>query len=67
MALDCTIVPVALPVRAPPEIAWPVQGAVVLNMTLAINHRPGRCMAFLSGSACKAGRLPACFFLLVLS
>lgn len=27
------------------QIAWSVVGAVVLNMTLAINHRPGRYMA----------------------
>ena len=27
------------------QIAWSVLGAVVLNMTLAINHRPGRYMA----------------------
>jgi hypothetical protein len=27
------------------QIIWSVVGAVVLNMTLAINHRPGRYMA----------------------
>lgn len=45
MALDCAIVLAAFSVRAPPQIAWSVLGAVVLNMTLAINHRPGRYMA----------------------
>ena len=45
MALDCAIVLAAFSVRAPSQIAWSVLGAVVLNMTLAINHRPGRYMA----------------------
>ncbi|MGS5085509.1 YitT family protein [Hydrogenophaga sp. A37] len=45
MALDCAIVLAAFSVRAPLQIAWSVLGAVVLNMTLAINHRPGRYMA----------------------
>lgn len=45
MALDCAIVLAAFSVRAPQQIAWSVLGAVVLNMTLAINHRPGRYMA----------------------
>ena len=45
MALDCAIVVAAFSVRAPSQIAWSVLGAVVLNMALAINHRPGRYMA----------------------
>jgi uncharacterized membrane-anchored protein YitT (DUF2179 family) len=45
MALDCAIVLAAFWVRTPSQIAWSVLGAVVLNMTLAINHRPGRYMA----------------------
>ena len=45
MGLDCAIVLAAFAVRAPQQIAWSVLGAVVLNMTLAINHRPGRYMA----------------------
>ena len=45
MALDCAIVLAAFSVRAPPQIAWSVLGAGVLNTTLAINHRPGRYMA----------------------
>jgi uncharacterized membrane-anchored protein YitT (DUF2179 family) len=45
MAFDCTIVLAALAVVDWPQILWSVLGAVVLNMTLAINHRPGRYMA----------------------
>lgn len=45
MALDCAIVLTAFALREPAQIAWSVLGAVVLNMTLAINHRPGRYMA----------------------
>lgn len=45
MALDCAIVLAAFAVVDWQQIAWSVVGAVVLNMTLAINHRPGRYMA----------------------
>jgi len=45
MALDCAIVLAAFAVVGWSQIAWSVLGAVVLNMTLAINHRPGRYMA----------------------
>jgi len=45
MALYSAIVLAAFSVRAPPQISWSVLGAVVLNMTLTINHRPGRYMA----------------------
>lgn len=45
MAFDCTIVLAAFSVVGWQQIAWSVLGAVVLNMTLAINHRPGRYMA----------------------
>ncbi|WP_133155909.1 YitT family protein [Hydrogenophaga pseudoflava] len=45
MGLDCAIVLTAFALREPVQIAWSVLGAVVLNMTLAINHRPGRYMA----------------------
>lgn len=45
MAFDCTIVLAAFAVVGWSQIAWSVLGAVVLNMTLAINHRPGRYMA----------------------
>lgn len=42
MALDCSIVLTAFAVMDGPRIAWSVLGAVVMNMTLAINHRSGR-------------------------
>jgi uncharacterized membrane-anchored protein YitT (DUF2179 family) len=45
MALDCAIVLAAFAVVDWTRIAWSVLAAVVLNMTLAINHRPGRYMA----------------------
>ncbi len=45
MAFDCAIVLAAFAVVGWSQIAWSVLGAVVLNMTLAINHRPGRYMA----------------------
>lgn len=45
MAFDCAIVLAAMAVVDWSQILWSVLGAVVLNMTLAINHRPGRYMA----------------------
>jgi uncharacterized membrane-anchored protein YitT (DUF2179 family) len=45
MALDCLIVLAALAVADVPRVAMSVLGAVVLNLTLAINHRPGRYLA----------------------
>ncbi len=45
MAFDCAIVLAALAVVDWGQIAWSIVGAVVLNLTLAINHRPGRYMA----------------------
>jgi uncharacterized membrane-anchored protein YitT (DUF2179 family) len=45
MVFDCAIVLAAFAVVDWQQIAWSVVGAVVLNMTLAINHRPGRYMA----------------------
>ena len=45
MAFDCAIVLAAFAVVDGWQIIWSVVGAVVLNMTLAINHRPGRYMA----------------------
>lgn len=45
MALDSLIVLGAFFVADWERVAWSVLGAVVLNMTLAINHRPGRYMA----------------------
>ncbi len=45
MAIDALIVLGALWVTDLPRVALSVLGAVVLNLTLAINHRPGRYMA----------------------
>jgi uncharacterized membrane-anchored protein YitT (DUF2179 family) len=45
MVIDCLIVLGALWVADWQRVALSVLGAVVLNMTLAINHRPGRYMA----------------------
>jgi uncharacterized membrane-anchored protein YitT (DUF2179 family) len=45
MAFDCAIVLAAFAVGDWQQIIWSVVGAIVLNMTLAINHRPGRYMA----------------------
>jgi len=35
----------ALWIADPSRVAWSVLGAVVLNLVLAVNHRPGRYMA----------------------
>ncbi len=45
MAMDASIVLAAFWVVDGSQVFWSVLGAVVLNMTLAINHRPGRYMA----------------------
>ena len=45
MLFDSLIVLGALWVVNGERVGWSVLGAVVLNMTLAINHRPGRYMA----------------------
>jgi uncharacterized membrane-anchored protein YitT (DUF2179 family) len=45
MVLDSLIVLGGLVVADVPRVALSVLGAVVLNMTLAINHRPGRYLA----------------------
>lgn len=45
MGLDCAIVLTAMAFVPWSQIAWSVVGAVALNLTLAINHRPGRYMA----------------------
>ena len=42
MAIDCCIVAAALATVEPQRVAWSVLGAVVLNLVLAMNHRPGR-------------------------
>jgi uncharacterized membrane-anchored protein YitT (DUF2179 family) len=45
MLLDSLIVLGGLVVADVPRVALSVLGAVVLNLTLAINHRPGRYLA----------------------
>jgi uncharacterized membrane-anchored protein YitT (DUF2179 family) len=45
MAVDCSIVLAALFLVEPQRIAYSLVGAVVLNLTLAVNHRPGRYIA----------------------
>lgn len=42
LAIDCAIVGAALFVVAPARIGYSLVGALALNMTLAVNHRPGR-------------------------
>lgn len=41
MALDATIVVLALVVADPVRVLWSVLGAVMLNVAIALNHRPG--------------------------
>lgn len=45
MVVDCAIVAAALFVVEPSRIAYSLVGAVVLNLTLAVNHKPGRYIA----------------------
>lgn len=45
MAMDCAIVLVSVAFVDASRIGWSIVGAVVLNLILAINHRPGRYMA----------------------
>jgi len=45
MAVDCAIVLAALFVVDPQRIAYSLVGAVALNLTLAVNHKPGRYVA----------------------
>ncbi|MEY8875649.1 MAG: YitT family protein [Leptothrix sp. (in: b-proteobacteria)] len=42
MAVDCAIVAAALWLIAPAQLGWSLMGAVALNLTLAVNHKPGR-------------------------
>jgi len=45
LGVDCVLVAAALFIVDPERIAYSLVGAVVLNMTLAVNHRPGRYIA----------------------
>ncbi len=42
MSLDVVVILVALAVVAPANVLLSAMGAVVLNIVLAFNHRPGR-------------------------
>jgi uncharacterized membrane-anchored protein YitT (DUF2179 family) len=42
MAIDCAIVLLALTVVSPDRVAYSVLAAVVMNLFIAVNHRPGR-------------------------
>lgn len=42
MGMDCAIVLLALTVVEPVRVAWSVLAAVVMNLFMAVNHRPGR-------------------------
>ena len=42
MAIDGSIVLAALAVIEPRRVAWSVLAAVVMNLFIAVNHRPGR-------------------------
>jgi uncharacterized membrane-anchored protein YitT (DUF2179 family) len=46
MAVDCAIVLSAFFVMEPSRIAWSILGAVVLNLILSLNHKPGRYLGF---------------------
>ena len=43
MAMDCAIVLLALTVVDPERVAYSVLAAVVMNLFIAVNHKPGRC------------------------
>jgi uncharacterized membrane-anchored protein YitT (DUF2179 family) len=45
MVVDCAIVLAALFVVDPQRIGYSLVGAVALNLTLAVNHKPGRYVA----------------------
>lgn len=42
LVVDCTIVLLALTVVEPTRVGWSILAAVVMNLFMAINHRPGR-------------------------
>ena len=42
MAIDCTIVLLALTVVEPARVGYSILGAVVMNLFIWINHKPGR-------------------------
>jgi uncharacterized membrane-anchored protein YitT (DUF2179 family) len=46
MALDCTILIAALSILTPWLLIASILGAILLNFALAVNHKPGRYIAF---------------------
>ncbi|QKV18583.1 YitT family protein [Oricola thermophila] len=46
LGIDLMILAAGALVVSPTELAWSVAGAVVFNMILGVNHKPGRYMAF---------------------
>ena len=46
MGIDGTILIASLAMIEPKRIAMSILGALALNLTLALNHRPGRYVAF---------------------
>ncbi|SHN31752.1 YitT family protein [Rhizobacter sp. OV335] len=42
MVVDCSVVLLALTVVDPARVAWSVLAAVVMNLFIAVNHKPGR-------------------------
>jgi uncharacterized membrane-anchored protein YitT (DUF2179 family) len=42
MVIDCSILALSLTVIEPSRVAYSVLGAVVMNLFIAVNHRPGR-------------------------
>jgi uncharacterized membrane-anchored protein YitT (DUF2179 family) len=46
MAADCVVVAAAFTIMDPLRVAFSIVGAIVLNLVLTFNHRPGRYMGF---------------------
>jgi uncharacterized membrane-anchored protein YitT (DUF2179 family) len=57
MVVDVGIVLASLVVVSPMALAASLVGAVALNLSIALNHRPGRYLAMQTGSAAVAGRV----------
>jgi uncharacterized membrane-anchored protein YitT (DUF2179 family) len=46
LALDCSVLAAATLIASPQVLLASVLGAVLLNLALAVNHKPGRYIAF---------------------
>ena len=42
MGIDCSVVALALTVLPPGQVGWSVLASVVMNLFIAVNHKPGR-------------------------